>query len=291
MDSISLSSLEAWQSQRERSALQVLCHQFTQNLIPDLIKVFHSKCSIECFNVKACRFGTCLESFNTPVLVCIFRVVQWAVPAVLIVDGLTIGLVTDMALGGKITFQSEKVKNKPMTELTINLAQPFLKNILSHFGHALSFFNPVHLEICHYETIPHLGMVVPPSAPSLFMSFDLHLEAHQGKIYLLIPYSTLEPLRQALLAEDHTQENPLSSQAISSPPAFHFHIPDYLTAVLWEFQTTFGEIMSWNVGQPIFWAPSPQVDIEVRSENHCFFKGRLESLNQERVITIKECFF
>jgi flagellar motor switch protein FliM len=101
------------------------------------------------------------------------------------------------------------------------------------------------------------------------------MDERGGKIEILFPYATLEPVRELLLqrfmgekfGRDTIWETHLASEL--------WHTEVSLDALLGEEQMTLGDVMNFRVGQTLRFNRLPEDMIEMRCGNVTLCNGRL----------------
>jgi flagellar motor switch protein FliM len=113
------------------------------------------------------------------------------------------------------------------------------------------------------EVNPRFAVISQETNVAILVTIRLNLEGREGKLYLCLPYATLEPIREQLLqqfmgekfGQDNIWENHLSQEL--------FHTTVELKAVLEERAVKLTEVLEWKIGDTIELDARPDSPIQM----------------------------
>jgi hypothetical protein len=138
------------------------------------------------------------------------------------------------------------------------------------------------------EINPQFVAVVPPSDVVIATTFDVELEKVSGTIKIVIPYATLEPIRELLLqmfmgekfGRDSIWENHLATQL--------WRTEVDIEAVLDQQMIPLKDVMELKVGSRIMFDATPDGLIDMRCGDKLMFRGRMGRRGQYLAVAIDE---
>src|SRR3546814_2688471 len=115
-------------------------------------------------------------------------------------------------------------EGRPYTTIERNLVERLVHVVLSDLSAAFDPLSPVNFRFDRLETNPRFATIVRPGNAAMLAKLRIDMEDRGGRLELLIPYATLEPVRELLLqmfmgekfGRDSIWENPLRSEEHTS---------------------------------------------------------------------------
>lgn len=99
---------------------------------------------------------------------------------------------------GGATNAQEKVEGRDFTAIELMIIRKVVGLLLDDLERAWQPVYPLTGEYTRTEINPQFLAVVPPSDVVVLTSFELEMENLRGTVQVVIPYSTIEPIRQHL---------------------------------------------------------------------------------------------
>lgn len=169
------------------------------------------------------KFGEFMNSLPLPSCLNILRVDPLRGSAVMVLEAkLLYGLVDSLFGGGDIPYT--KIEGKDFTQIEIKIARRIVMAAIDDLEKAWAPVFPLKIHYSRTEINPQFVAVVPPSDVVISTTFDVELEKMSGSIKLVIPYSTLEPIKSKLsvgfqneqLEVDHIWINRIKNQLLGT---------------------------------------------------------------------------
>ena len=226
-------------------------------------------------SMNSIRFGDYLNSVPLPAMLAVFRVEEWDNYGLLTVDSSLIYSIVDVLLGGRRGTAAMRIEGRPYTTIERNLVERMIRVVLADLSAAFEPLSPVQFRFERLETNPRFATIARPANAGIVTSFRIDMEDRGGRLELMLPYATLEPVREMLLqmfmgekfGRDSIWESHLASELWQTEVS--------LEAVLDEMQMKLSELLELEVGQRLVLNAPPGGMVQLRSGTVPLFCGRL----------------
>ncbi len=150
-------------------------------------------------NITSIRFGDYLNSIPLPAMLTVFRAEQWDNYGLLTVDSALIYSIVDVLLGGRRGTAAMRIEGRPYTTIERNLIERLVSVVLSDLSGAFDPLTPVTFRFERLETNPRFATIGRPANAAVLARLRIDMEDRGGRLEVLLPYATLEPVREMLL--------------------------------------------------------------------------------------------
>src|SRR5579864_939337 len=150
-------------------------------------------------NITSIRFGDYLNSIPLPAMLTVFRAEQWDNYGLLTVDSALIYSIVDVLLGGRRGTAAMRIEGRPYTTIERNLVERLVSVVLSDLSGAFDPLSPVTFRFERLETNPRFATIGRPANAAVLARLRVDMEDRGGRLEVLLPYATLEPVREILL--------------------------------------------------------------------------------------------
>ena len=150
-------------------------------------------------NITSIRFGDYLNSIPLPAMLTVFKAEEWDNLGLLVVDSAMIYSVVDVLLGGRRGTAAMRIEGRPYTTIERNLVERMVTVVLNDLSAAFDPLSPVTFRFDRLETNPRFATISRPSNAAIVAKLRIDMEDRGGRLELLLPYATLEPVRELLL--------------------------------------------------------------------------------------------
>ena len=169
------------------------------------------------------KFGEFMNSLPLPSCLNILRVEPLRGSAVMVIESRLLYAFVDSLFGGS-DVPYTKIEGKDFTPIEIKVARRIVMAAIDDLEKAWAPVFPLKIHYSRTEINPQFVAVVPPSDVVISTAFDVELEKMSGSIKLVIPYSTLEPIKSKLsmgfqseqLEVDHIWINRIKGQLVQT---------------------------------------------------------------------------
>lgn len=215
-------------------------------------------------SITSVRFGDYLNSIPLPAILAVFKAEEWDNLGLVTVDSSLIYSIIDVLLGGGRGTTAIRVEGRPYTTIEINLVRRMVEIILQDANQAFAPLSPVKFNLERLETNPRFATISRPANAATLVELRIDMEDRGGKVEILIPYATLEPIRELLLqsfmgekfGRDATWESHLATEMYNANME--------IDAVLFEQDMPISEMINLEVGQTVLFDAGPEDPIEMK---------------------------
>ena len=92
-----------------------------------------------------------------------------------------------------------RIEGRPYTTIERNLVERLVRVVLADMSGAFDPLSPVTFRFDRLETNPRFATIARPANAAVLAKLRIDMEDRGGRIEILIPYATLEPIRELLL--------------------------------------------------------------------------------------------
>src|SRR5712672_2785503 len=238
-------------------------------------------------NITSIRFGDYLNSIPLPAILAVFRAEELDNYGLFTVDSNLIYSIVDVLLGGRRGTAAMRIEGRPYTTIERTLVQRMIEVILTDMVQAFEPLAPVSFALDRLETNPRFAAIARPANAAILVKLRIDMEDRGGRIELMLPYATLEPIRKLLLQQfmgekfgrDSIWESHLATELWATRVE--------INAILDEQRLPLNRIMNLEVGQTIMLNAGPESPIELRCAGVPLLKGRMGRMGSSVAVRIE----
>jgi len=236
--------------------------------------------------ITSVRFGDYLNSIPLPAILTVFRAEQWDNYGLITVDSSLIYSVIDVLLGGRRVATGMRMEGRPYTTIETNMIRRMVEVILADAERAFSPVSPVRLTVDRLETNPRFAVISRPANAAILIKLRIDMEDRGGSVELLLPYATIEPIRDVLLqmfmgekfGRDRIWEGHLATQIGLAEIA--------VDAVLYEAQLPLRRMMELEVGHTLDLDLKPDALVTLRCGDVALTEGRMGRVDDRIAVRV-----
>jgi flagellar motor switch protein FliM len=225
--------------------------------------------------ITSVRFGDYLNSIPLPAILGVFKAEEWENFGLLTIDSSLIYSIIDVLLGGRRGQTAVRIEGRPYTTIETNLVKRMIEVVLADAELAFKPLSPVKFNIDRLETNPRFAAISRPANAAILVRLRIDMEDRGGTIELLLPYATIEPIRDVLLqmfmgekfGRDPTWEGHLATEMGQAQIA--------VDAVLYEAPLPLKQIMALDVGDTLMLEMKSDAAVIVRCGDVTLTEGRM----------------
>nr|WP_295887011.1 flagellar motor switch protein FliM [uncultured Devosia sp.] len=150
-------------------------------------------------SISSVRFGDYLNSIPLPAILSVIKAEEWENYGLLTVDSSLIYSMIDVLLGGRRVGGNIRVEGRPYTTIEMALARRMIEVILDDTHRAFEPVTQVNFKLERMETNPRFAAISRPGNAAILIELRIEMDDRGGKIEILLPYATIEPIREQLL--------------------------------------------------------------------------------------------
>ncbi len=237
-------------------------------------------------NISSIRFGDYLNSIPLPAILAVFRAKQLDNYGLLTVDSNLIYSIVDVLLGGRRGTSAMRIEGRPYTTIERTLVQRMIEVVLADAKQAFAPLTDVDFVLDRVETNPRFAAIARPANAAILVKLRIDMEDRGGRIELLLPYATLEPIRKMLLQQfmgekfgrDNIWESHLATELWSTKVE--------VEAVIDQLQKPLGDVMKLKVGDTLMLDAGPDGEVELRCGQVPLTAGRMGRLGHHVAVRL-----
>lgn len=179
--------------------LEVVCDRVIRTFATNMRNLTSDAIDVSIVETNSARFGESMNRVALPAMFGVFRVEEWDNYGVMVVEPALIYSVVDALLGGRKGSAPMRVEGRAFTTIETALISRMMELALNDLAHAFEPVAPVKMTLERIETSPRFAAIAGPSNVTAVCTFRVEMEGRGGKFSILLPYTTLEPVRDKLL--------------------------------------------------------------------------------------------
>ncbi|MBW8271244.1 flagellar motor switch protein FliM [Caldovatus aquaticus] len=226
-------------------------------------------------SITSLRFADYLNSVPLPAMLGVFKAETWDNYGLVVVDSPMIYSVVDVLLGGRRGTAAMRIEGRPYTTIERTLVERLLGVVLADLTAAFEPLSPVVFRFERLEVNPRFAMISRPSNACVLVRLRVEMEDRGGRLEILIPYATLEPVRELLLQQfmgerfgrDSIWETHLAEELR--------HTEIVLDVVLDEQTMPLGAVLDLRVGDRIALGVPPGAPVRLACGSVALFEAQL----------------
>jgi len=223
--------------------------------------------------VSTVRFGDYMNSIPLPAMLSVFKAEEWDDHGLLVTDSALIYSIVDVLLGGRKGTAAVRVEGRPYTTIESKLVEKMVGVSLADLSSAFDPLSPVSFNLDRMETNPRFATITQSGNACVLARLRVDMGDRGGRMEVLIPYATLEPIRELLLqmfmgekfGRDSIWESHLTEELYKTDVQ--------LQAILGETTLPLGEMLNWKVGSHIMLPTRTEDHLELRCGHFPMFTG------------------
>ena len=236
--------------------------------------------------ITSVRFGDYMNSIPLPAVISVFKAEEWENFGLATVDSSLIYSMIDVLLGGRRGQLSLRVEGRPYTTIETNLVKRLIEVVLADAEQAFRPLSPVTFKIDRLETNPRFAAISRPANAAILVRLRIDMEERGGTIELLLPYATIEPIRNVLLqmfmgekfGRDQIWEGHFATEIAQARIS--------VDAVLYEADIPLKQLMALKVGDTLPLEMRADALVSVRCGNVTLTEGRMGRVGDHVAIRV-----
>ncbi|NVJ97549.1 MAG: flagellar motor switch protein FliM [Alphaproteobacteria bacterium] len=238
-------------------------------------------------NITSVRFGDYLNSIPLPAMLAVFRAEEWDNYGLMTIDSSLIYSIVDVLLGGRRGTAAMRIEGRPYTTIEQTLVERMISVVLKDMCGAFEPLSPVNFTFDRLETNPRFATIARPPNAAILIKLRVDMEDRGGRLEVLFPYATLEPVRELLLqrfmgekfGRDSIWETHLATEL--------WRADVELNAIMDETTMSLGEVMNLQVGQTIVFNKSPNDEVVLKCGDVPMVSGAIGRAGQHVAVQIR----
>ncbi len=215
-------------------------------------------------SISSVRFGDYLNSIPLPAILSVIKAEEWENYGLLTVDSNLIYSMIDVLLGGRRIGGNIRVEGRPYTTIEMALARKMIEIILEDTHRAFEPVTQINFKLERMETNPRFAAISRPGNAAILIELRIEMDDRGGKVEILLPYATIEPIREQLLQM-------FMGEKFGRDPIWEGHLATEIyqadvevEAVLHEQELPLSKVLHLQPGQTLMFERAPSDPIRLR---------------------------
>ena len=268
--------------------LEIIFDRLVRMLSTSLRNFTTDNVEVSLDNITAIRFGDYLNSIPLPAMMGVFKAEEWDNYGLLMVDSSLTYSIVDVLLGGRRGTAAMRIEGRPYTTIERNLVERLINVVLNDLTATFDVISPVTFRFERLETNPRFAAIARPANAAILARLRVDMEDRGGRLELMLPYATLEPVRELLLqmfmgekfGRDSIWETHLSGELWQTEVK--------INAVLDEVQVSLNDVLNWKPGSRLDLEVTPESLVELRCGDVQLFRGQMGRKGHNIAVKIQD---
>ncbi len=177
--------------------LDVIYEKFMRSFRISLSSALRKISSLNHASTDYLKFGEFINTLPMPTCMSVLRFSALRGSALFVIESKLAYALVDSFFGGADRPYT-KIEGKDFTPIELSIVRKVVELALTDLENAWASVEKIDCSFVRTEVNPQFVGIVPPTDVVIASTFDVELENANGTITLVIPYATIEPIKQKL---------------------------------------------------------------------------------------------
>jgi len=267
--------------------LQMINQRFVGFLRDSLSLLTNSNVDVNFSSNELLNFGEFCRSIPLPASQNVFKIEPLKGSAILVLEGALVFSFVEVFFGGK-GLNPAKLEGRAFTAIESKIIEKITKIVLGDLQRAWSDVHKINMTFLRSEIDPQFASIVQPDDMVIAIKFIISLTNVSGSIFLCIPYSTIEPIKNKLKQTFRGEKLDVDKSWQTYIVKKIMGIIVNLSCILGTTKITARELLELNVDDVILLDQKRGDSILVKVEGIPKFKGYPGSYSNSKAVRISE---
>jgi flagellar motor switch protein FliM len=266
--------------------LEIVFDRLVRLMTTSLRNLTSDNVEVSLDRITSVRFGEYLNSIPLPTILAVFKAEEWENFGLFSVDSSLIYAMIDVLLGGRRGQSSARVDGRPYTTIETGLVKRMIEVVLADAEIAFRPVSPVRFTIDRLETNPRFAAISRPTNAAILVRLRIDMEDRGGNIEMLVPYATIEPIRETLLQA-------FMGDKFGRDPIWEGHLATEIwqagaevDAVLYEGLLPLKRLMKLEVGETLMLDIKSDALVKIRCGEVVLTEGRMGRVGERIAVSV-----
>jgi flagellar motor switch protein FliM len=253
--------------------LEVIYEKFMRAFRVSLSSALRKIASITLTSTEFLKFGEFINTLPMPTCMSVLRFGNLRGSALLVIESKLAYALVDSFFGGADRPYT-KIDGKDFTPIELSIVRRVVELAINDLENAWASIEKIGCSFVRTEVNPQFVGIVPPTDVVIASTFDVELENATGTISIVIPYATIEPIKQKLSTGFQVESDQTDKKLWTSIIKEQLLETDVDIKVnLGETEIKLKDLMNLKVGDVIPLDQDATGEFDVQVENVKKFKG------------------
>ena len=181
-----------------------------------------------------------------------------------------------------------RIEGRPYTTIERSLVERMVHVMLSDLSAAFEPLSPVTFRFDRLETNPRFATISRPSNAAIVIRLRIDMEDRGGRLEMMLPYATLEPVRELLLQM-------FMGEKFGRDSIWETHLAEELwltnvelEAVLDQLTMKLGDVFKLQVGSRLMLGATPTSRVHLRCGEVMLYTGKMGRKGEKIAVRIED---
>ncbi|HAR41901.1 MAG TPA: flagellar motor switch protein FliM [Bdellovibrionales bacterium] len=252
--------------------LDIIYERFIRLYRMSLSNSLRKIATISIISTDLLKFGEFVNTLPIPSCMCIMRFESLHGPALLVFESKLAYALVDSFFGGTDRPYT-KIEGKEFTRIELSIMRKVMDLAIRDLEEAWAPVHKADISFLRTEVNPQFVGVVPPSDVIISTTFEVELENASGTIALVIPYSTIEPIKNKLNASFQTESDRVDKEWTAKMEEHLRNTEADIRVNLGSANITVGDLVNLSVGDIIPLSQNADGELDILVEGVGKFKS------------------
>lgn len=253
--------------------LDVIYEKFMRAFRVSLSSALRKIASLNHASTDFLKFGEFINTLPMPTCMSVLRFNALRGSALFVIESKLAYALVDSFFGGADR-PYNKIEGKDFTPIELSIVRKVVELAIADLENAWTSVEKIDCSFVRTEVNPQFVGIVPPTDVVIASTFDVEMENANGTITLVIPYATIEPIKQKLSSgfqvESDQTDKKLWTEIIQQQL---LETEVEVKVDLGNTEISLSELMNLNVGDVIPLSQDATGEFDVKIESVPKFKG------------------
>jgi flagellar motor switch protein FliM len=238
--------------------------------------------------ITSMRFDDYMNAIPLPAMLTVFKAEQWDNFGLMVIDAPMIYSIVDVLLGGRKGNSQMRIEGRPYTTIERTLVEKMAIQILADLSTSFDPICQVTFKFERTEVNPRFAAISRAANAAILIKMRLEMDGRGGCFEIVLPYATLEPIRDLLLQQ-------FMGERFGRDNIWETHLAEELRetsieieAVLGEQAMNLSEILALKIGSRIIFRLAADDPVQLRCGGVPLFRGKTGNRRNRIAVQIEE---
>jgi flagellar motor switch protein FliM len=266
--------------------LEIIFDRMIRLLSTSLRNFFQDNVEVTLDGISSVRFGDYLNSIPLPVQLAVFRAEPWDNSGLVTIESNLAYSTLDLLLGGKRGGTGSRLDGRPFTTIEMQLIKRMVELVLGDAELSFAPLSPVRFTVDRIETNPRFATITRPANAAILIDLKLDMEGRGGLLQILLPYATIDPIRDLLLQS-------FMGEKLGRDPVWESHLATEIyqadiaiDAVLHEMRVPLRKVLALEVGDTLMFDARPNELVTLRCGEWGLTQGKVGRVDDHIAVQV-----
>ncbi len=244
--------------------LEIIYERFIRSFRVSLSISLRKTSTISLISTDLLKFGEFVNTLPIPSCMSIIRFNSLRGTILMVIESKIAYAIIDSFFGGTDR-PFTKIEGKEFTQIELTFMKKIMDMAINDLEEAWAPVHRIDAQYLRTEINPQFVGVVPPSDVVIVTTLEVELESASGTIMIVMPYSTIEPIKQKLSSSFQTDNDMTDSIWVSAMEKSIEDCNAELVVTLGETEISIGDLLNLEKGDvlPLKQEVSKEVSVGV----------------------------